>query len=210
MKKLIALISPQGKTSKQLTDEVWEAFQKFQKVYKESLKQVQEQSNKKSTKVLSPQVKSKQPELTLDQRIQQENEQLKREGRLIQEPVIPEGSMQVMFFNTVPKYPKNPVNSSNETFDTLWKYCTSNNRLCPIPMKWNELFGMLKNKRQIDGESKPSLPLILSGWEHTVPVQKYLVFKEHIRWASDNNQIEEIGKYLRSLSESDWAHYGEI
>ncbi|EKD94578.1 MAG: hypothetical protein ACD_26C00031G0001 [uncultured bacterium] len=42
--------------------------------------------------------------LTLDQRIKQINEQLKREGSLIQEPVIPEGSTQVMFFNKTPKY----------------------------------------------------------------------------------------------------------
>lgn len=98
-----------------------------------------------------------------------------------------------------------------ETFETLWKYCTANNRLCPMPTKWNILFGILKNTKQNpDGEWKPALPLILSAWEHTIPLQKYLVFQEHIKWASDNNQIEEIGKYLRSLSEEDWAHYGEI
>lgn len=80
-----------------------------------------------------------------------------------------------------------------------------------MPLKWNDLFGMLKNTKQnSDGGWTPSLPLILAGWEHTVPLQKYLVLKEHIQWASDNNQIEEIGIYLRSLQEEDWAHYGEI
>lgn len=95
---------------------------------------------------------------------------------------------------------------NKETFNTLWKYCTENNRLCPMPMKWNDLFEMLKNKTP----EGPSLPLILAGWEHTVPLQKSLVFQGHIQWASDNNQIEEIGIYLRSLPEEDWAHYGEI
>jgi len=80
-----------------------------------------------------------------------------------------------------------------------------------MPMKWNDLFMMLKNTKQNpDGSWTPSLPLILSGWEHTVPLQKYLVFKDHIQWAADNNQLEEVGKYLRSLSETEWAHYGEI
>jgi hypothetical protein len=80
-----------------------------------------------------------------------------------------------------------------------------------MPVKWNDLFGMLKNTRQNpDGGWTPSLPLILSGWEHTVPLQKYLVFKEHIQWGQINNQLEEIGKYLRALSETEWAHYGEV
>jgi len=100
---------------------------------------------------------------------------------------------------------------NKETFDTLWKYCTDNNRLCPMPMKWNDFFGMLKNTKQnSDGGWTPSLPLILAAWEHTAPLQKHLVFKEHIQWAYDNNQIEEIGIYLRSLPEEDWAHFGEI
>jgi hypothetical protein len=100
---------------------------------------------------------------------------------------------------------------NKETFDTLWKYFTDNNRICPMPMKWNDLFGMLKNTKQnSDGGWTPSLPLILAGWEHTVPLQKHLVFKEQIQWASDNDQTEEIGIYLRSLPEEEWAHYGEI
>lgn len=99
----------------------------------------------------------------------------------------------------------------NETFETLWEYCTSNNRLCPTPMKWNDLFGMLKNTNQNpSGGSKPPLPLILAAWHDTTPLEKMLRFQKHIKWAFDNNQIEEIGKYLRSLPEEDWTHYEEI
>jgi hypothetical protein len=94
--------------------------------------------------------------------------------------------------------------NTKETFESLWKYCISNDRLCPIPMRWNDLFGMLKNKEQLD------LPLILNGWEMSSPIEKNFRFKEHIQSAADSNQIEEIGKYLRSLSENEWAHYGEV
>ena len=98
-----------------------------------------------------------------------------------------------------------------ETFKTLWEYCTSNNRLCPTPTKWNDLFGMLKNTKQnSDGGWTPPLPLILFAWETTMPIEKQLRFKEHIQWAYDNKQIEEVGKYLRSLVEEEWAHFGEI
>lgn len=103
------------------------------------------------------------------------------------------------------------MNPSNETFETLWGYCTSNNRLCPMPMRWNDLFGMLKNTKQNpDGGWTPSLPLILAAWHDTMPIEKQLRFKEHIQWSFDNNQIEEVGKYLRSWSEDEWFHFGEI
>lgn len=96
-----------------------------------------------------------------------------------------------------------------ETFETLWDFCTSNNRL--IPRDWHKLYEILKNKRQkSSGGWIPSLSLILAAWDVTMPIEKQLRFREHIQWASDNGQIEEIGKYLRSLNEDDWFHFGEI
>ena len=80
-----------------------------------------------------------------------------------------------------------------------------------MPTKWNDLYNMLKNtKQQPSGGWEPALPLILNSWYDSMPILKQLRFEEHIRWAYDNNQIEEIGKYLRSLLEDDWAHIGEI
>ena len=100
---------------------------------------------------------------------------------------------------------------NNETFETLWGYCTANKRLCPNPMKWNDLYGMLKNTRQkASGGFEPSAPLILAAWHHSMPIEKQLRFQEHIQWAFDNDQIEEIGEYLRALPEDGWTHFGEI
>ena len=88
---------------------------------------------------------------------------------------------------------------------------TASNRLCPTPTKWNDLFGMLRNTKQNpDGGWTPSLPLILAAWHDTRPIEKQLKFKEHIQYALDNNQLEEVGKYLRSLIEKEWTHFGEI
>ena len=96
-----------------------------------------------------------------------------------------------------------------ETFETLWQYCCENKRV--FPKDWNMLYSMLKNKKQKpSGGWEPPLPLILAAWHTTMPIEKQLRFKEHIQWANDNNQLEEIGKYLRSLTETDWYHFGEI
>jgi hypothetical protein len=43
-----------------------------------------------------------------------------------------------------------------------------------------------------------------------MPIEKQLRFKEHIQWAQDNQQIAEIGLYLRSLPEEQWYHFGEL
>ena len=96
-----------------------------------------------------------------------------------------------------------------ETFETLWQYCTQNNRV--IPRDWNKLYSMLKNKQQkSSGGWEPPLPLILAAWNFTIPIEKQLRFREHIQWAAKNGQIEEIGNYLRTLTEEEWYHFGEL
>ena len=70
---------------------------------------------------------------------------------------------------------------------------------------------MLKNKKQNHtGGWEPSLPLILAAWHNSMPTEKQIRFKEHIAWAADNNQLEEIGTYLKKLKEDEWYHFGEI
>lgn len=96
-----------------------------------------------------------------------------------------------------------------ETFEILWNYCTDKKRV--IPKDWNKMYQMLKNKKQnINGSWTPSLPLILAAWHNTSPIEKQLRFKEHIKWAFDNRQGDEIGEYLRSLDEREWYHFGEL
>ena len=80
-----------------------------------------------------------------------------------------------------------------------------------MPVDWNELYKMLANKgREPSGSRMPSSPLILAAWHVTTPIQKQQRFKEHIQWASDNQQLDEIGSYLRSLAEDQWCHFGEL
>jgi ferritin len=43
-----------------------------------------------------------------------------------------------------------------------------------------------------------------------MPFQKVFRFKVHIQWAEKENSLEEFGKFLRSLSEDEWMHYGEL
>jgi hypothetical protein len=100
---------------------------------------------------------------------------------------------------------------TNETFDSLWEYCTQNSRLVPLPQQWNHLFQILKNKQQKpNGGWEPSPPLILAAWHHSMPIEKQLRFKEHIEWAQRQGQLEKIGVFLRSIPEAQWCHFGEV
>jgi len=96
------------------------------------------------------------------------------------------------------------------TFDNLWEFCTVNNRLVPMPPQWDEVYRMLKNTRQKpSGGWEPPLPLILAAWHHSMPIEKQLRFKEHLRWAQAQGQLDEIVVFLRTLPESQWCHFGE-
>jgi len=106
---------------------------------------------------------------------------------------------------------KSPDSQNTETFDSLWTYCEENNRLVLAPPEWADLHGMLANRQQkLSGGWEPSAPLILAAWHCTMPIEKHLRFKEHIQWAADHNQLEEVGAFLRSLTEDRWVHIGEV
>ena len=98
-----------------------------------------------------------------------------------------------------------------ETFDSLWTYCTKNNRMVPVPQEWAELHSMLANRRQKpSGGWEPPAPLILAAWNCTTPIEKQMRFQEHVQWATDQNQLAKVGEFLRSLPEERWVHFGEM
>lgn len=75
-----------------------------------------------------------------------------------------------------------------ETCESLWSYCTAEQRV--IPRDWPKLYNMLANKRQKpSGGLTPSLPLILAAWDVTMPIEKQLRFKEHIEWARGQRSV---------------------
>jgi hypothetical protein len=43
-----------------------------------------------------------------------------------------------------------------------------------------------------------------------MPIEKQLRFKEHLQWAAEQGQLDEIGTFLRSLTEELWCHLGEV
>jgi hypothetical protein len=88
--------------------------------------------------------------------------------------------------------------------------CTSNNRVCPNPKYWDELWHLLKKKKVDDKFITPNTPLILGSWHYTSDVEKAERMNYHIKWAEEQGQLSEIFEYLRNLPESAWHHKGDV
>jgi hypothetical protein len=69
---------------------------------------------------------------------------------------------------------------------------------------------MLPNKRRVGSAWQPALPLILSAWHETSALLKIMRLEEHIDWADQHGALDVINDFLRSLPESDWAHFTEL
>jgi hypothetical protein len=91
----------------------------------------------------------------------------------------------------------------------LIAYCRENNRVCPQPDRWNELWKMLPGRKQIGAGWQPPPPLILAAWYDTPAMSKMLRLAEHIQWATEHDALPQIAAFLRNLKEEDWHHLGQ-
>ena len=102
----------------------------------------------------------------------------------------------------------NRVNTAmtTESIDDLWAYCQSNNRVVPLPQRWATLYKMLKpDTGDLQGK-RPASPLILAAWDATSAIEKTHRLREHLECAVDHNQLDEVGHFLRSLSDDQWSY----
>ena len=90
----------------------------------------------------------------------------------------------------------------SKKLENLIKYVNEDRRVCPRPMKWNDLYDMLPNKEY----NKPALPLILSAWWEVGALWKIIRLREHIEFASEQGVLDKIDKFLRGLHKDDWAY----
>lgn len=80
-----------------------------------------------------------------------------------------------------------------------------NNRVCPKPVLWQQLYEMLPDRRR----SEPTPPLLGAAWDGTPCIPKRICFREHIEWAASRGCLQQVFAFMKSLPESDWHHMGE-
>lgn len=79
-----------------------------------------------------------------------------------------------------------------------------------MPPYWNHLYGMLRNYHPNPaGGWTPPLPLIMTFWRTTQPLEKQQRLREHLQWALEHEHLDQIGNFLRALPEDDWFHFDD-
>jgi len=92
------------------------------------------------------------------------------------------------------------------TAKELIEYCKSENRVCPRPMLWNDLYNILLKYHKDD---KPPIPLILAAWWEAPNLFKQLRLVDQIDWANSNNCFNEVENFILNLLETNWHHFND-
>ena len=95
------------------------------------------------------------------------------------------------------------------TIDDVIKEIQKNDRVCPQPKRWQELYDLLPNKRRKGTGWEPAVPLILAAWWDTPALIKMARLREHIEWAASQEQLDMVYDYLRKLPEHEWHHMND-
>jgi hypothetical protein len=81
-----------------------------------------------------------------------------------------------------------------------------NNRVCPQPPLWEQLYLLLEGDRYAD---LPPPPTQRWMWSKLSNLQRRLRFREHIEWADRHGRLEQMARFMEALAEEDWVHMGE-
>lgn len=90
--------------------------------------------------------------------------------------------------------------------DTLMVVARWNNRVCPRPELWTELYHRLGGTSYVD---LPPPPVDRWIWTKLSALQKRLCLRETIEWAERHGKLPQVAKFMESLAEVDWLHMGE-
>lgn len=80
-----------------------------------------------------------------------------------------------------------------------------NNRVCPKPARWQQLYEMLPNRTA----SRPTPPLVGASWQATASLSKRMCLREHLAWAETHESLPQVLDFLKQLPEEEWHHMGE-
>jgi hypothetical protein len=93
---------------------------------------------------------------------------------------------------------------------SLLEYVKAQDRVCPMPIRWDELWQMLPGRQRQGGTWEPAPPLILGAWWDTPSFAKMERLAEHINYASAHGVLANVDQFLRALPETEWAHVNEF
>lgn len=91
------------------------------------------------------------------------------------------------------------------TLDAVLVEIRRNNRVCPLPSIWKQLYDALPDK----SPQLATVPLTSQEWKQTPALQKRTRLREHIEWAAAHGVLKDVHALLAGLPENKWQHMGE-
>ena len=93
--------------------------------------------------------------------------------------------------------------------DEILTFSQTEQRICPQPQVWNQLWELLPNKSRVGAGWEPSPPLILGAWWHTSDAEKQSRFLSHIHWAAEHDSLPKVAAFIKSLVSEQWHYEGQ-
>ena len=93
-----------------------------------------------------------------------------------------------------------------DTKESLVAFCEENNRVCPYPFKWAELYEKLLEGIEEDNVPKPPIPVVCAAWTYYPQISRTIQLMAQIEWADKYGRLDKMSRYLRRLKEKDWFH----
>lgn len=92
-----------------------------------------------------------------------------------------------------------------ESADQLMVRARRNNRVCPLPARWAQLY------RDLGGPRHPDLPAPPPDWlwNKLSSLQKRLFFREYLEWAQQHGKLLQVALFIDTLAEAEWVHMGD-
>jgi len=94
--------------------------------------------------------------------------------------------------------------------DQLREYVHQNQRVCPMPHRWDELWKILPNRRRVGTGWHPPQPLILGASSDTPALAKARLLLDQLEFAAEHGVLADVDRFLRSLQENEWAHLSDF
>lgn len=79
------------------------------------------------------------------------------------------------------------------------------NRICPVELDWRRLDGLLLQS----GTADPPSSITGAEFRGTPPLAKRIRVREQIEWAAQCGLLEKVHRFLTSLPEHQWVHFGD-
>lgn len=88
------------------------------------------------------------------------------------------------------------------TLYEVMRIARQDNRVCPQPTKWLELYRILQEHAA--GAALPAEPLTGSAWASTPAMAKRQCFHEQLEWADKHHCLTPVHDWLKGLMPSEW------